>query len=128
MVRSKPSLAPVSEHQSAGGQGHLFSRSGAWTPDACIKFVRFVDRTQTFHLPIVHPVDCPGFRVVLAARMQRGNPRWGARAMSAINQTTVPSCSIVVRNCYGVGGLGHRPVRHLRQCFAWPSASRGRGR
>ena len=36
--------------------------------------------------------------------------RWGVRALSAINQTTVPWCTIVVRNCYGVGGLGHQPV------------------
>ena len=51
--------------------------------------------------------------------------RWGVRALSAINQTTVPWCSIVVRNCYGVGGLGHQPVSHLCVRYAWPSASWG---
>ena len=64
---------------------------------------------QTFHLPIVHLVDCPGFQVGLAAESS-AVIRWGVRALSAINQTTVPWCSIVVRNCYGVGGLGHQPV------------------
>ena len=51
--------------------------------------------------------------------------RWGVRALAAINQTTVPWCSIVVRNCYGVGGLGHQPVSHLCVRYAWPSASWG---
>lgn len=37
-----------------------------------------------------------------------------------LDQTTVPWCSVVVRNCYGVGGLGHLCVR-----YAWPSASWG---
>ena len=51
--------------------------------------------------------------------------RWGVRALSAINQTTVPWCSVIVRNCYGVGGLGHQPVGHLCVRYAWPSASWG---
>lgn len=97
---------------------------GAWTADACNKIIRFVDTAQTFHLPIVHLVDCPGFQVGLAAESS-AVIRWGVRALSAINQTTVPWCSIVVRNCYGVGGLGHQPVSHYCVRYAWPSASWG---
>jgi acetyl-CoA carboxylase carboxyltransferase component len=97
---------------------------GAWTADACNKIVRFVDVAQTFHLPILHLVDCPGFQVGLAAE-STAVIRWGVRALSAINQTTVPWCSIIVRNCYGVGGLGHQPVSHLCVRYAWPSASWG---
>ena len=45
-------------------------------------YSRFVDMAQTFHLPIVHLVDCPGFQVGLAAESsavirwasQRGAP------------------------------------------------------
>ena len=72
----------------------------------------------------MHLVDCPGFQVGLAAESS-AVIRWGVRALSAINQTTVPWCSIVVRNCYGVGGLGHQPVSHLCVRYAWPSASWG---
>ena len=92
--------------------GDPLFHGGAWTADACNKIIRFVDMAQTFHLPIVHLVDCPGFQVGLAAESS-AVIRWGVRALSAINQTTVPWCSIVVRNCYGVGGLGHQPVSHL---------------
>jgi acetyl-CoA carboxylase carboxyltransferase component len=97
---------------------------GAWTADACNKIIRFVDMAQTFHLPVVHLVDCPGFQVGLRAE-STAVIRWGVRALSAINQTTVPWCSIIVRNCYGVGGLGHQPVGHLCVRYAWPSASWG---
>ena len=75
---------------------------GAWTADACSKIIRFVDLAQTFHLPIVHLVDCPGFQVGLKAESS-AVIRWGVRALAAINQTTVPWCTIVVRNCYRRG-------------------------
>ena len=91
--------------------GDPLYHGGAWTADACNKIIRFVDTAQTFHLPIVHLVDCPGFQVGLAAESS-AVIRWGVRALSAINQTTVPWGSVVVRNCYGVGGLGHQPVSH----------------
>jgi len=104
--------------------GDPLYHGGAWTADACSKIIRFVDTAQTFHLPIVHLVDCPGFQVGLAAESS-AVIRWGVRALSAINQTTVPWCSIVVRNCYGVGGLGHQPVSHYCVRYAWPSASWG---
>ncbi|HET8997405.1 MAG TPA: carboxyl transferase domain-containing protein, partial [Acetobacteraceae bacterium] len=104
--------------------GDPLYHGGAWTADACSKIIRFVDMAQTFHLPIVHMVDCPGFQVGLAAESS-AVIRWGVRALSAINQTTVPWCSIVIRNCYGVGGLGHQPVGHYCVRYAWPSASWG---
>jgi acetyl-CoA carboxylase carboxyltransferase component len=97
---------------------------GAWTADACSKIIRFVDTAQTFHLPVVHLVDCPGFQVGLRAE-STAVIRWGVRALAAINQTTVPWSSIIVRNCYGVGGLGHQPVGRLCLRYAWPSASWG---
>jgi len=104
--------------------GDPLFEGGAWTADACNKIIRFVDLAQTFHLPVVHLVDCPGFQVGLRAESS-AVIRWGVRALSAINQTTVPWCSIIVRNCYGVGGLGHQPVGHLCLRYAWPSASWG---
>ncbi len=98
---------------------------GAWNADACQKIIRFVDLAETFHLPVVHLVDCPGFQVGLAA--ERGAViRWGVRAIGAINQSTIPWCSVLVRNVYGVGGLGHQPGgTRLALRYAWPSASWG---
>ncbi|MFM7780732.1 MAG: carboxyl transferase domain-containing protein, partial [Alphaproteobacteria bacterium] len=40
---------------------------GSWTADACAKIIRFVDMAETFHLPVVYLMDCPGFAVGLEA-------------------------------------------------------------
>jgi len=40
---------------------------GSWTAEACQKVVRFVDLAETFHLPVVYLMDCPGFMIGLEA-------------------------------------------------------------
>jgi acetyl-CoA carboxylase carboxyltransferase component len=97
---------------------------GAWDADVCEKVIRFIDTAETFHLPIVHLVDCPGFQVGLAAESS-GVIRLGARAIGAVAQSTVPWCSILVRNVYGVGGGAHQPNNRLCIRYAWPSARWG---
>nr|MBW4093678.1 methylmalonyl-CoA carboxyltransferase [Pseudomonadota bacterium] len=104
--------------------GDPLYHGGAWTADACQKIIRFVDLAETFHLPVVHLVDCPGFQVGLAAE-RAAVIRWGVRAIAAICQTSVPWCSVIVRNAFGVGGLGHQPGGRLALRYAWPSASWG---
>jgi acetyl-CoA carboxylase carboxyltransferase component len=104
------------------GDPHHYA--GAWTADACAKIVRFVDLAQTFHLPVVHLVDCPGFLIGLQAE-QQATIRAGVRAMSAISQTTVPWCSVIVRNVFGVAGAIHQPAGRLSLRYAWPSACWG---
>ncbi len=96
----------------------------AWDADVCEKVIRFIDTAETFHLPIVHLVDCPGFQVGLAAETA-GVIRLGARAIGAVAQSTVPWCSILVRNVYGVGGGAHQPNNRLCIRYAWPSARWG---
>ena len=97
---------------------------GAWDAATCQKIIRFLDMAQTFHIPVVHLVDCPGFAVGLAAE-RTATIRWGMRTLTAINQTTVPWCSIIVRNVFGVGGLAHQPGNRLAVRYAWPSAAWG---
>src|SRR2546423_5161034 len=80
-----------------------FFYGGAWAADTCQKVERFVDIAQTFHLPVVYLVDCPGFLIGLEAE-RTGTIKQGVRAMAAIWQTTIPWCSVIVRNCFGVAG------------------------
>ncbi len=101
--------------------GDPFQYGGSWTTDACQKVIRFVDMAQTFHLPIVHLVDCPGFMIGLQAE-QTAVIRNGVRAMAAINQSTVPWCSIIIRNAFGVAGATHVPSGRYVTRYAWPSA------
>ena len=44
-----------------------FIYGGSWTAEACQKVVRYVDLAETFHLPIVYLMDCPGFMIGLDA-------------------------------------------------------------
>src|SRR5262249_3451543 len=100
--------------------GDPYFYGGAWTADACQKVVRFVDLAQTFHLPVVYLLDCPGFLIGLEAE-RAATIRHGVRAMTAINQTTVPWCTIIVRNSFGVAGAAHQPAR--RRALRYPSLS-----
>src|SRR2546426_445859 len=101
-----------------------FFYGGAWTADTCQKVERFVDLAQTFHLPVVYLVDCPGFLIGKDAE-QTGTIKQGVRAMSAIWQTTVPWCAVIVRNVFGVAGAAHRNGSRYCTRYAWPSGRWG---
>lgn len=98
-----------------------FHYGGSWTADACQKVVRWVDFAETFHLPIVYLMDCPGFMIGLDAE-KTATIRHGVRAMAAVNQTTVPWCTVILRNAFGVAGVVHQPADRFSIRYAWPSA------
>ncbi|MEW6768563.1 MAG: carboxyl transferase domain-containing protein [Pseudomonadota bacterium] len=97
-----------------------FIYGGSWTADACQKVVRYVDLAETFHLPIVYLMDCPGFMIGLDAE-KTGTIKHGVRAMASVNQSTVPWCTIIVRNSFGVAGVVHQPAGRFSLRYAWPS-------
>jgi len=98
--------------------------AGAWTDDACQKVVRFSDLAETFHLPVVYLCDCPGFLIGLDAE-KSAVIRHGVRAMAAMNQSSVPWCTIIVRNSFGVAGAAHQPGGRYSMRYAWLSARWG---
>jgi acetyl-CoA carboxylase carboxyltransferase component len=98
-----------------------FHYGGSWTAGACQKVVRWVDFAETFHLPIVYLMDCPGFMIGLEAE-KAATIRHGVRAMAAVNQTTVPWCTVIIRNSFGVAGVVHQPADRFSIRYAWPSA------
>jgi len=98
--------------------------AGAWTADTCQKVERFVDLAQTFHLPVIYLVDCPGFLIGLEAE-QTGTIKQGVRAMAAIWQTTMPWCAVIIRNVFGVAGAAHQNGGRYCVRYAWPSGRWG---
>jgi len=104
--------------------GDPYHYAGSWTRASCEKLIRFINLAQTFHLPVVHLVDCPGFPIGLEAEKE-STIRVAMRAMSAINLTTMPWCSVLVRNVFGVAGSGHRPTAGYTTRYAWPSLRSG---
>jgi acetyl-CoA carboxylase carboxyltransferase component len=104
--------------------GDPYFYGGGWTAEASLKATRFVDLAETFHLPVVHLVDNPGFAI--GTRFEKAATiRHGARALAAVYQATVPWCSILVRKVFGVAGAGHTNASRLRYRYAWPSGDWG---
>jgi len=97
---------------------------GAWTARASEKITRFVDLAQVFHLPMVHLVDCPGFLIGPEAEKE-GTIRYGMRAATAILQSRMPWCSVIVRKLFGVAGALHQNSSRYGMRLAWPSAEWG---
>ena len=97
---------------------------GGWTADASQKVTRFVDLADTFHLPVVHLVDNPGFVIGIEAE-RAATIRHGARALAAVYQAPVPWCSVILRKVYGVAGAAHQNAARLSYRFAWPSGDWG---
>jgi acetyl-CoA carboxylase carboxyltransferase component len=95
-----------------------------WTAEASQKVTRFVDLADTFHLPVVHLVDQPGF-VIGAAAERAATIRHGARALAAIYQATTPWCSVILRKVFGVAGAAHRNHSRFSIRYAWPSGDWG---
>ncbi len=97
---------------------------GAWTADVCDKIIRFVDLAETFHLPILYLCDCPGFHIGLDAE-KSATIRKGVRAMAAVTQSSVPWCTFLVRNVFGVAGAVNQPTGRFSIRYAWLSARWG---
>jgi len=101
-----------------------FHHAGAWTAKSSEKLTRFVDLAQTFHLPIVHLVDIPGFHIGLEAE-EAATLRFGVRAIAAIYQASVPWCTVILRRAFGVAGAAHQATGRFNTRYAWPSAEWG---
>jgi acetyl-CoA carboxylase carboxyltransferase component len=114
-------LARLGGHPAVLLASDSYHYGGAWNAETCQKVVRFVDLAETFHLPVVYLMDCPGFLIGLEAE-KTATIRHGVRAMAAMNQTTVPWCTVIVRNAFGVAGAAHQPGGRLSLRYAWLSA------
>lgn len=98
--------------------------AGALDAAGSRKIEHFVDLCDTFHLPIVFFVDTPGFMIGRAAELAATLPA-GVRAVCAAHQATVPKLSVIVRKCYGMGGMVPTATDPLSLRLAWPSAEWG---
>ena len=97
---------------------------GGWTADSCRKLIRHLDLASTFHLPVVHLEDCPGFLIGKQAE-EEATIRFGSQALAALGQCRTPFCCIVVRKAFGVAGAANnKPGSHSFR-YAWPSGDWG---
>ncbi|GIS19811.1 MAG: hypothetical protein CM15mP120_17270 [Pseudomonadota bacterium] len=88
---------------------------GAWTADAARKLIRLLDLASTFHLPVIHLEDCPGFLIGKQSE-EEATIRYGSAALAALGQCTTPFCCVVIRKAFGVAGAAnHKPGSHHMQ-------------
>lgn len=97
---------------------------GAWDRHTAEKFTRLVDLAELFRLPVVHMVDVPGFQIGIEAEKD-AVMRAGVRALTAVNQATVPWFSLIMRKAFGVAAGGHQNSSRFNFRYAWPSAQWG---
>jgi len=117
-------LARIDGHPVAVLAGDPFFIDGAWTADACDKVIRHFDLADTFHLPIVHFVDCPGFAVGVKHE-KAGVTRHGVRVMAAVYQAKTPILPVVIRKAYGLAGSVMFNPSRTRWRYCWPSGDWG---
>ena len=63
----------------AARQRPLSTTAARGRADTCQKITRFVDLAETFHLPVVYLMDCPGFMIGAGGRAHRHHPPRRAR-------------------------------------------------
>jgi acetyl-CoA carboxylase carboxyltransferase component len=97
---------------------------GAWTADAARKLRRLIDLASTFHLPLVHLEDCPGFLIGKQSE-EEATIRFGSEALAALGQSPSPFCSVVIRKAFGVAGAGNKKPGSQHFRYAWPSGDWG---
>ena len=101
-----------------------FIYGGAWTADASRKVTRFIDVASTFHLPLVHLEDCPGFLIGKESE-EAATIRFGSTALAALGQSTSPFCCVVIRKAFGVAGAANKKPGATHFRYSWPSGDWG---
>jgi acetyl-CoA carboxylase carboxyltransferase component len=101
-----------------------FIYGGGWTADGCRKLIRLLDLASTFHLPVIHLEDCPGFLIGKESE-ENATIRYGSQALAALGQLTTPFACVVTRKAFGVAGAANnKPGSHSFR-YAWPSGDWG---
>ncbi|TAJ19935.1 MAG: methylmalonyl-CoA carboxyltransferase, partial [Dehalococcoidia bacterium] len=104
--------------------GDPMHSGGATDAASAQKLESFIDLCDTFHLPIVNFADNPGFMIGPRAEAS-GTLRLGARALCAMDSSTIPWATVIVRKAYGVAGAAHQPYNRFVYRVAWPSGEWG---
>src|SRR6266545_3662764 len=118
------SYLPSSVHDlpPRGPQADDPERREAWLGDVVPRDPRKVYKMRAI---IEGVVDRGSFFEIGLEAEQTGTIKQGVRAMSAIWQTTVPWCSVIIRNVFGVAGAAHKNGARYGFRYAWPSGRWG---
>ena len=96
--------------------------AGAMTAQASQKMRRVIELCDTFHVPMVHFIDEPGFMIGAEAERD-ATIRFGMAAVSAAAQSRVPWASVLIHKSFGVASAAHYAPDTYQ--LNWPSAESG---
>jgi acetyl-CoA carboxylase carboxyltransferase component len=88
------------------------------------KVQRLIQLCDTFHLPIVSLADEPGVMVGVDSE-RAGIERAGAQLITAVCDSQMPWATVVIGQCFGVGGQCQHRNSGMFQRLVWPSATWG---
>ena len=93
------------------------------------KFERFIDLCNLFSIPLILIVDCPGYHIGSVAE-QTGTVRYGATALMAAQEASVPKVHLAVRKAYGLAAdtwqsAGSFGGKGFGLDLGWPSGEWG---
>ncbi len=96
--------------------------AGVLDIDSSDKIARFVRFCDSFNLPLITLVDCPGY-LPGVGQEHGGVIRHGAKVIYAYCEATVPKISVVVRKAMG-GAYIAMSSKQMRTdlAYAWPTA------
>ena len=117
-------LARINGHPVGVMINDPYHNGGGLNRPSAEKMETFIDLCDTFHLPIVNFVDQPGTVVGIECE-KMGNVRGSVRVISAIEQSKVPWCAVVIRRLYGLAGNAYARIQGINLHYAWPSARWG---
>lgn len=95
--------------------------AGAMGPGACDKAIAFICLCDSFNIPMIFIHDTPGFLVGRAAE-ERKMPLKIMSMIKALQLTTVPVVSLIVRKSYGMAHHNMAGGRLSDSIIAWPTA------
>ncbi|KAI3399579.1 hypothetical protein diail_6218 [Diaporthe ilicicola] len=98
--------------------------SGATDALGAQKMTRHLNLADSFNLPLIQFVDCPGYAVGTAAERQ-ATMKYGVELGKTYYSTTMPIFNVLVRKCYGVAGGLMADCRDPHNRVAWPSLESG---
>lgn len=96
-------------------------KGGAVDYDACTKAINLLVLCDSFHVPVVQLVDQPGFLVGLEGEL-RGMPAKIMSNIQALQMTTVPKLSVVLRKSYGAAFINMGGGTNSDEFILWDRA------
>ena len=96
--------------------------AGSLSMDAADKIARFIRFCDSFQIPILSLVDCPGF--LPGIREEHGGViRHGAKILYAYAEATVSKVTVILRKAYGGAYVAlNSKALGADAVFAWPNA------